>query len=255
MYVRVLSPGETPVRPLRVTWLARVMAVVLGASVLLALASLVLPRLPFLPALRDPAQPWVVLLDVRDEGSVHTWFNVLLLVSAAAAACATAAVTRATGGKAWPWWVVAGVLATLSLDDMLSLHERLELVGERLGGGALHFAWVVPGAVAGVVMAAVVLLAARGLPPLSRTSLLAGTTLLLVAALGLEALSGAVISTVGDGAVYIVVSHVEELVESVAACAFLHGVLRGLRWRVVGGTLAATPVTAAVAGGPVRGRG
>ncbi len=211
-----------------------VSAVALPAAVAvgLAVASLVLPRVPWWPALRDPEQPWVLLLDVRDEGSVHTWWNVVLLGAAAVLAVGAALVRRAAGREGWPWWLVSAVLAALSLDDVLAVHERLEPLGEQLGGGsgALHFAWVVPGAVAGLVAVVLVVVAARRLPREAATPLAGGLVLLLVAALGLEAVGGAVLDTVGDGAVYILVSHLEELLESLAACLLLLGAARGLRW-------------------------
>lgn len=216
-----------------------VSAVALPAAVAvgLAVASLVLPRVPWWPALRDPEQPWVLLLDVRDEGSVHTWWNVVLLGAAAVLAVGAALVRRAAGREGWPWWLVAAVLGALSLDDMLAVHERLEPLGEQLGGGsgALRFAWVVPGAVAGLVAVALVVVAARRLPREAARPLAGGLVLLLVAALGLEAVGGAVLDTVGDGAVYILVSHLEELLESLAACLLLLGAARGLRWDLPAG--------------------
>lgn len=214
-------------------WQERLLAGLLVTALLLAAASLVLPRVPGWDLLRDPAQPWLVLLDVRDEGSVHTWFNVALLTASAGAACLAAGVHRTARAPAWPWWAVAVVLTALSADDMLSLHERLEDVGRRLGGGegALHFAWVVPGAALGAAVALVVGLAVRRLPPCSRTPLLAGMALLLLAALVLEVVGGALISEVGDGAAYILVSHLEELLESVGACVLAYGVLRGVQWQ------------------------
>jgi hypothetical protein len=232
-------------------WQVRLLAGLLAAAVLLAAASLVLPRVPAWAVLRDPGQPWVVLLDVRDEGSVHTWFNVALLTAAAASACLAAVVHRVAGSASWPWWAVAVVLAGLSADDMLSLHERLEGVGQRLGGGAgaLHFAWVVPGAVLGAAVALVVVVAVRRLPGCSRTPLLTGVSLLLVAALALEAVGGAVLSEIGDGAAYILVSHLEEVLESIGACLLAFGVLRGVRWQDAQGRLLLAP--AATAGGTV----
>lgn len=223
-------------------WPEGLLSGLLAVAVLLAGASLVLPRVPAWVALRDPSLPWVVLLDVRDEGSVHTWFNVALLVGSAGAACLAAIVHRTSDAASWPWWVVAAVLAALSVDDMLSLHERLEVLGDRWGGeGAPHFAWVVPGAGLGAVVAAVLLTAARRLPRGSRRALVGGLGLLLFAALALETAGGAVIAVVGDGAIYILLSHLEETLESVGACLLAYGVVCGVRWRRVSGGLELTP--------------
>lgn len=86
---------------LRLTLLARLIGALLALAVVLAVASLVLPRQPGGPALRDPGLPWVRLLDVRDEASVHTWFNVLLLAAAALLAGLNGVLRGTNGAPAW----------------------------------------------------------------------------------------------------------------------------------------------------------
>lgn len=140
--------------------------------------------------------------------------------------------------------MVAAVLAALSMDDMLSLHEQLELLGDQWSRGALHFAWVLPGAAAGACLVVVLVRAARRLPSTTRTALIGGTGLLLLAALGLEAVGGLVLDVRGDVGVYIVVSHLEELLKSVAAVAFVLAVARGLTWQVRPGGVMVGPVGA-----------
>lgn len=212
------------------------LAVLPALAAALVAVSLVLPRVPWWPALRDPALPWVVLLDVRDEGSVHTWFNVVLLGVGALVATACGLARRSAGEVAWPWLVVGAVLGALSIDDSLALHERLEPLGEEMGGGsgALHFAWVLPGALLGAGLLGAVALAVRRLPRRSRVPVVVGLVLLLVAALGLEVVGAAVLDGAGDGPAYILVSHLEELLESLAACLLLAGVVRGVRWHPYG---------------------
>jgi hypothetical protein len=208
----------------------RVLTCLVGVALALGAASLLLPRITPFDVLSDPASPWVVLLDVRAEGSVHTWFNVAVLATGSALAVVLALLQRTRGRAGWPWAVVAATLAALSVDDLLALHERMQDVGAALvGTGTVHFAWVVPGALLALVLVLALSVAASRLPVLSRRNLLAGAVLLVLAAIGLEVAGGAVLDTVGDGPLYIVVSHVEEVLETVAAAVLLHGVLHGFR--------------------------
>jgi hypothetical protein len=173
--------------------------------------------------LRDPASPLVQLLDVRAEGSLHTWFNVSVLTVGSLLHAGVAVMARRGGGVCWPWVLTATSLALLSLDDLLALHEKLEPLGRALGGGsgALHFAWLVPGLVLAAGFLAVTVVAARRLPVGSRRWMTVGVVAFLVAAVGLELLGGSVLDGQGDGALYIVVSHAEEVLETWAAAALL----------------------------------
>lgn len=193
-----------------------VVVAVLGAA--LALVSLVLPRVTAWPALSDPSSPLVRFVDVRAEANLHTWFNVAVLTVAAFLHGCVCALARSAGRTWWPWAVLALALAALAIDDLASLHEQLEPWGRALGGGdgALHFAWLVPGGVLAVGLAVTAVMAARQLPAAAGRWLLGGISALLAAAFGAEALGGALLD-VGEEIAYIVVSHVEEFVETVAA--------------------------------------
>ncbi|HEX5878718.1 MAG TPA: hypothetical protein VF468_10405 [Actinomycetota bacterium] len=93
------------------------------------------------------------LFDVNSEGNVPSWFSSMLLMGCALVAALLAALVRRAGGRdARCWAGLAVILSLLSLDEAVALHERLGgPAGEVLGDatrGPLHFAWVVPGAVA-----------------------------------------------------------------------------------------------------------
>lgn len=202
----------------------------------LAAVSLVLPRVTSWSVLRDPASPLVLLIDVRAEGSVHTWFNVALLTVGGLLHAGVGALARRAGSAAWPWALTAAALLLLSLDDLLAVHEQLDPLGRALGGGsgALHFAWVLPGLVLGAGLVAVAVLAAQRLPAAAARWLLLGVAALLLAAVGLESVGGVVLDSVGDGPLYILVSHGEELLETWAAGALLCAAVAAVR--VCGGT-------------------
>jgi hypothetical protein len=115
------------------------------------------------------------------------------------AAAFLAALARRVGDRdARHWAALAAVLSLLSVDEAASLHERLggpaaEVLGDALGG-ALHFAWVVPGVVLALVVGLAFLRFVLRLPPSTRRLVvaaaeegleMAGSVLLLYAALRL----------------------------------------------------------------------
>lgn len=201
----------------------RVLGAVALAALLLVATSLVLPRIAPWDALRDPSLPLVRLIDVRAEANLHTWFNVAVLTVGAAAHAVVGGLAHRAGHRAWPWGVTCAVLCLLALDDLASLHEQLEPLGRALGAGdgALHFAWVLPGLLLAAGLAGTAVVVARTLPVASARWLLAGVTALVAAAVGLEAAGGAILSGLGSGPLYILVSHLEEFVETCAAGALL----------------------------------
>ncbi|GAB2685586.1 hypothetical protein GCM10027194_19070 [Thalassiella azotivora] len=207
-------------------------AVPAALALLLLAAGAAVPNLPFAPGLEDPDSTLRALLDPAGEANLWTWFNVALLLLAATAHAVTASLRRAAGLRAGPWWVLAVVLAALSLDDLASLHERLDPVGRELGAGEgwLRAAWVVPGALAAVLVVAAVWRVARLLRGRSRWLLVAGLGTFLGAALGLEVLAFAVLDDGGQGPLYAAVTYLEELLEAWGAVALLASPVLG--WRL-----------------------
>lgn len=210
-------------------WVHVVMAVAAGVAVLLVAVSLVIQKVGVTSVLGIPQQPDTHLLDVRSEQNLHTWFNVALLVIAGVGALVVSYLARVAGRPGWPWWTVGLVLAAMSVDDLTALHEGLEHLGRLVAGGsAPHFAWLVPGSLIAVVLLGLVLWAAVRLPPASRRLLVTGFVVFLGAAIGLEFLGGVMLTGVDDIRVYIVVSHLEELLESLGAVLMFGAPLRAL---------------------------
>jgi hypothetical protein len=202
---------------------AVVFAVVSVAGAIPVAISLVLPRITPWDFLTDPASPAVRFVDVRAEANLHTWFNVAVFVVGAGIHACAALFARRAGRPWWPWAVTSVLLVVLSVDDLASLHEQLEPVGRAVGGGtgAFHFAWLLPGLVlaAGFLVAA--LAGIRRVPVVAAHWLMIGVATLLAAAVGFEALGGLVLSSIGDGPAYILLSHLEEFGETCAAAMLL----------------------------------
>lgn len=135
--------------------------------------------------------------DVDGETSVPTWFSILLLLAIAVLAFVIARVDRPAGSRAYRWWyAVAAVALYLSIDEGAALHEIAFQPMQRLLGvtsGPLLFAWVVPGAIAVIVVAAVFVRFFLTLPKPTKISLAIAAGVYVLGALGMEMLTGALI--------------------------------------------------------------
>src|SRR5688572_10020503 len=102
-----------PVRARRIGWW------LLGVSVTLSVLSMAIPALIDHPLTTERGEVRVYC-DVFSEGNLPTWWSVGLLVLTAVAHAVTGALAPRFS---FAWFVSAGVLAALSLDDHTSLHE------------------------------------------------------------------------------------------------------------------------------------
>jgi hypothetical protein len=133
------------------------------------------------------------LLDAGDERTLAAWWTGGLLFAAAFAAAFVAWLAAGQGvrrSETIAWWVMACLFALLSLDEIVSLHER----GARLTGAIMaadsplrKFGWLLPAAVLMVLLAVVLIPAFRALPSRPRAMLIAGFATSIVGAAGMEA--------------------------------------------------------------------
>lgn len=171
-----------------------------------------------------PLQPWIVdwrtaespvrqVLSVTGEMSAWVWFNVVVLLAAAGAYAVTGALQRSAGRPPWPWLVLAALLAALSFDDLVAVHERLWSLGELMGGGGdvVPAAWVLPALLVAGVLVWAVWQVARRVERRSRLLLVVGTAVFLGSAFLLEDLTFRLLEPDGGGAAAALVSYTEEL--------------------------------------------
>ncbi len=182
-------------------WLCAALTVlIVGLS---ALAYVVVDRQTY-PALFD-------YFYVGTEMNLPTWWNVVLLLGLAASAWLAAGQRPA---ERVGWISVAVTAIALSLDEGSRLHENLGNVVR--GASIATFSWVIPGAVLAVIGAGALTILTRGLPRTTRRALGAAAAVYIVAALGLETVAGFLH---GDGqwGAYLVLTHLEELMEMLSA--------------------------------------
>ncbi len=175
-------------------------------------------------------QDGVAELNVDQEQSVPTWFSSSLLLLCSLLLAAIAFIVRKTGGRYVPHWAAMSMIFVfLSLDEMMSVHERLigPLRTSLQTGGLLHFAWVIP-AVAFVII--FVLAYSRfllNLPATFRWLFIAGGGIYVSGTLGLEMLGGLWADSHGEAnPTYRALTTVEEFLEMIGAALFLYALMR-----------------------------
>lgn len=192
------------------SWLTRLVAVMVGVTVLLLLLSGAVALLVDVDATPTFAQ----LFDVDGEGNLPTWWNTVLLASVGALAWVGSRVA-AQGPRQRRGWLVIGVVALLlSFDEAARLHERSSILVSDLSIGT--FPWLVVGAVVALTGTGVLVLETRSMPAEVRRRLGAALSIYLSGALGLEAVSGFFVRR-DELSIAGVLSHVEEGME-MGAC-------------------------------------
>lgn len=135
------------------------------------------------------------LVNVDVEANLATWWNSTLLLAVAGVALTAALLS---GRDARPgrlsWLGLVAAAALLSVDETVSLHERLGEVGrswkEWAGGSLPTHAWVLPGALLAAAGTVCAVLWARKLPRDLRNGLLGALAVYLGGALLTEAFNG-----------------------------------------------------------------
>lgn len=146
----------------------------------------------------------VWLLDVDFEQSVYTWLSTLLLAFASVIAFVLSAFQSDTGKKfKLQWRAVATILLLMSMDEMLSFHERLGGVvkGVISTSGMFTFAWVIPGIFAVAVIGILFIPFLRSLPRAIALGIFGAGAVFVTGAIGMELFGGWLVSgaPVGTG--------------------------------------------------------
>ncbi len=166
----------------------RVQYTLVTGLVLLGLARYLYPHIPNHPLIFSP----LVIFDVGVENSVPTWFSVLnLLLGGLLFFLLAEAARHRSEPTTWGWYLMAGVLTFLSMDEGASIHEQFTKLSDKLVEHGWSPAWAqwgwIPFALVLVAFVAVALIPfLRALPrDLVGRFVLAGT-LYLIGAVALE---------------------------------------------------------------------
>jgi hypothetical protein len=220
-----MYPVAAPVTLRKAAW------VVLATTLAINVASMAVPALIDHPLTTNRGEIQLYL-DVFMEGNLPTWWSTGLLVIAAVTHLLVGAAGRSAGVKgSWAWFASAAMLGALSLDDHTQLHERLDRIGRELVtyDSGFPFYWLIPGLMAGAVVATGLLLLAKQLRGRARWFMIIGCALLLASALGMESLQGLLIATGESGPIYVLTYHAEELGENLGVLLMLAAAAKSVR--------------------------
>ena len=163
------------------------------------------------------------------EANLPVWYasSTLMLCALLLGAIGTAK-HRASQPYSRHWSVLGLIFLYLSLDELVSLHERLSVFLEDTlqPSGLLYYPWVVPAAVAVVALAAMYRSWLRDLPGWLRRRFVLSALLFLGGALGMEMLSGLQEQCCGvESLGYLFLANGEELLEMSGVALFLHSLV------------------------------
>ena len=179
----------------------------------------------------DPGRKGLQVLGVGEEGSVPTWFSSALLLLCALLAFGQPATNREHAVRyAGRWKVLALWFLLMSLDEVLSLHER---TGEPLraafkfnAGGPFYYAWVIPGAIVVLGFALAYYKFLLNLPPEQRRLFAIAGTLYVCGALIMEMVGGAYADSYGDRSIAtLMLVSVEEYLEMWGIATLLYALM------------------------------
>ncbi|MFW2380190.1 MAG: hypothetical protein ACN4GZ_00415 [Acidimicrobiales bacterium] len=172
----------------------------------------------------------IAALDVGDEVSLGTWFESSLFL-VAALALFLAGRQEPPSGRFFGWNTLAVVMLALSIDEAVSVHERVGGVVEKVvdGSGYLHYIWVVPGMIFTGVVVFGHLGWLRSLRPSTRNGMIAGGALFVSGAVGLEIAAGPLAEAKEDTLALVTLIAIEEFLEMAGLSVFIVAVLRHLQ--------------------------
>jgi len=168
---------------------------------------------------------WVSLRSILSadlEQTIPAWFAASLLFLGAMLALT---VWNRSDEHRWPWMVLAGVLLAMSADETIGVHERIGAkIHEALNtGGLLFFAAVIPGAVIAIVLVVGFTPLTKGLAQGVRRPFVLAAALFFGAVVGLEALGGLTVDSIGRKTfAYVLEVHAEELLELLGVTSMIY---------------------------------
>lgn len=212
----------------------KVLFVLVLVSLLLAGASLFGQYLRFFHGMGS-ALGFIQNFDIEEEANFPTYYSTMLLLTAAFLLAVIARMQRLAGDRmAKRWGLLAAIFVFMSLDETVGFHE---LVGQRMPdidvlGGILHYAWVVPAAIAIVIVGLYFLPFVMSLPNPHRMRIIVSGVVYVGGALGVELAESAIASRTGDETwPYQLVATTQETMEMVGISIFIWALLKFIEWR------------------------
>ncbi len=208
-----------PISPGKVTRILIVVVICLIVASLIGQFSLYF--LPDIPG-RDAFAPE---FNVDEEGNFPSLYSAITLLLCSIL-LATIAWVKKIHGARYPvhWKALSFIFLYLSIDELLSLHERIIEPLRRAGfSGFLYHAWVVPGAVLLLIFVLTFLKFLFHLPARTRHWFIVSGAIYVGGALGIELIGGNYADLHGqENMMYAVLVTIEEFMEMLGIIVFIN---------------------------------
>ncbi len=172
----------------------------------------------------------VPLFHLDFEQNIPTFFSAVVILFCAALLFVIAAARKRQGERDYRYWVgLAAIFLFLSIDEAVSIHERLTNPMRAWFGasGVFHFGWVIP---YGIFVVALVLIYLRflfQLPARIRHLILIAGAVYLTGAVGFEMVGGYYFARHGDQVdlIYSLLTTCEESLEMIGMLIFAYALM------------------------------
>ena len=192
----------------------------------------------FMQHVLDHPEIWglVPLFHFDREQNLPTFFSSLLLLLSAALLFAAAQKARSTGTSSRPWALLALVFAFLSIDEITSVHEKVDALIKFYTptSGILHHAWVAPYGLAVLILAIVLCPWFLALNRWLQVMFFTSGAVFVGGALGVEIINGLYYSGLTETAAETTtligdsLATIEELAEMTGVSVFIYALLTHL---------------------------
>jgi hypothetical protein len=175
------------------------------------------------------------LFDFNREGNLPAFYSSCALLLAAFLFLVIGGHSRKQGDRWWRHWIGLGAMFVfLGIDEAVELHGLLSRPMREMVdlSGPLIFAWVMPYGLLTIVFAAVYLPFVRALPWRTRAAVAGAASIYVAGALGMEIVSGAIVSAHGgleggglESWQHAVAYTIEEILEMTGVVLTIHALL------------------------------
>jgi len=172
------------------------------------------------------------LTDLNGETNLPATFSSLLLLIAALLLSFVASAQRKRSDQfARAWRVLAGVFYYLALDENAMFDERTMNIVRQIvpAHGLLHYSWVIPYGIAGIILLLFIRKLIWTLPPIIRLQFIIAGFCYVMGAMGMEMFEGLLSEHKGGELPMQLLIFVEELLEMLGVILFISAILRFIR--------------------------
>lgn len=183
----------------------------------------------------------VRMFDLDGERNIPALYSTCLFLLCGILFLLVGRATVATNTPAWAWWLLGAVFLLFGVDEFVGIHEELtEPVRNAFKlSGVFYYAWVVPYAIAGVILALFLIRTFIELPAGLKGWFIVSGALLVVGTIAFEMIGGWLFEASGRqrGLLNAVLVAVEETCEMAGLIVLIYALLRLLGERFGGFSL------------------